>query len=478
MTRTQRLYSYFALCIAAVSLIAGCAGNRPSGFEFMLEQKKNADSDTTVKKIYLSSTKPIDSVDVNKLIFDIFRIEIDEYPEKIKLYTRVFDSLGAFVTNMADPYRKDSSITYFPRMRETLGKVYNLRNVEIDSFKVREFGAGDSIPYNIVLNVDYSGSMGPVMDAIFQGTELFVSMKLDYDKIGIASFNHKLDIKVPMSSSKSDILTMYRAKRQTGYGRFSGVYEAVWNSLAIFNDTPSEVPRVLVMFTDGDDNYSKKELGDLIEKAKAMNVHVFCVAFGYSKDDKLSQLASFTGGKFYKFYTKEELIAIFRDIYMSLRYYYLVTYTPPKYWGYHKVYAYLNAPGRADSLIAEGEYDTSDLWKDVGDEFVRPILFDFNKSELKAESSVIIDEIVDAMLSRPRLKLEVQGHTDNVGGDEYNQKLSEARAASVYDALARRGIDPSRLRYIGFGMSKPIASNDTEEGRAKNRRTQFVVLAK
>ncbi len=82
------------------------------------------------------------------------------------------------------------------------------------------------------------------------------------------------------------------------------------------------------------------------------------------------------------------------------------------------------------------------------------------------------------MMSRPRLRLEIQGHTDNIGTIEYNQRLSERRAKAVYDALVERGVDPKRLRWRGFGMSQPVAPNDTEEGRALNRRTQFVILAK
>jgi outer membrane protein OmpA-like peptidoglycan-associated protein len=138
----------------------------------------------------------------------------------------------------------------------------------------------------------------------------------------------------------------------------------------------------------------------------------------------------------------------------------------------------LDIPGRKDSLWAEGFYDTSEMWRDTGDSFVRPILFDFDKWDIKPESYAIIDEIVDQMLSRPKLRLEIQGHTDNIGTIEYNQRLSERRAKAVYDALVERGVDPKRLRWRGFGMSQPVAPNDTEEGRAKNRRTQFVILAK
>ena len=75
------------------------------------------------------------------------------------------------------------------------------------------------------------------------------------------------------------------------------------------------------------------------------------------------------------------------------------------------------------------------------------------------------------------MKIEISGHTDSKGSATYNLKLSEARAKSVVDFLIRSGIEPSRLSYKGYGFLKPIASNDTEEGRQQNRRTEFKVLA-
>jgi outer membrane protein OmpA-like peptidoglycan-associated protein len=353
--------------------------------------------------------------------------------------------------------------------------------VDVKNFNVREFGAKDSIPYNIVLTVDYSGSMSGVMDAIFTGTNLFVNLKMDYDKIGITTFNKEFDQKVPLTQDKQKILSLYNTRKERGIGMFSAVYDAVLKNIEMYEGTSDEVPRVLVIFSDGDDNYSKKEIGELMDKAKEKKIHIFSVAFGYSKDDNLRFMAKYTGGKFYKAYTKEELIAIFRDIYMSLRYYYLISYHPPKFWGYHKVRSYLSIPGRTlDTLWAEADYNTSDLmpWDKVGTAFSRPINFDFDKFEIKEESFYILDEIADVMLSDPKLKLEIQGHTDNIGGIEYNLTLSENRAKSVFDAIVARGVEASRLRYRGFGFSRPISNNETPEGQAKNRRTEFVVLAK
>lgn len=476
---TAKILNRFLLAaLTAVFLISCSSTEHKTGFA--LQAESWADTDSGGKPIYLTGTKPIDSVDESKLIFDFWRLESDKYPDTIKIFSRVYDSLGNFVTNMADPYRKDLSKKYFTSVTEYLGKIRNIRKVAIDSFKVREYGANDSIPYNIALTVDYSGSMTGVLDAIFEGTELFVSMKQKYDAIALSSFNQNFDLKVKMNNDKDFILRSYKAKRNQNLGLFSAVYDAVWNCFEQFDGTSADVPRVLVVFTDGDDNYSKTQLSALVDSCKKLKLHVFAVAFGYSLDDNLRYLAKYTGGKFYKAYTKQELVAIFRDIYMSLRNFYLITYKPPKFWGYHKVIATVNTPNRADSLWAEGEYDSSDLfpWDSLNKAFTRPILFDFDSAIVKSESFPILDEIADAMLSRPQLKLEVQGHTDNVGRIEYNQDLSDRRAKAVMDGLISRGIDPRKLRSRGFGMSQPITVNDTPEGRAKNRRTQFVVIAK
>lgn len=475
----MKLISKLSSILIIILFFLSCKTTQHSeDFELL---KEVADfTDTSSKQIFLVGTIPIDSADVNKLIYEIDRVEIEEYPNKIKAYARVYDSLGRFITNMADPYKKDNKAKYFVAITEQLAKIYNIRFVDIPDFKVREYGANDSIPYNIVLTVDYSGSMSGVKRAIFEGTEIFVSLKMKYDKIALSTFTKDYDLKVPFSGDTGQILSIYRTKRNKGFGYFSAVFDAISNSIKLFEGTDSTTPRVLVLFSDGDDNYSKTKVGDLIDKAKKAKIHIFSVAFGYSKDDNLKEISKYTGGKFYKVYSKEDLINVFRDIYMSLRYHYLITYKPPEFWGYHKIFSYLKVPGREDTLIAEYEYGTEDMdpLKDIGYEFVRPILFDFDSAVVKPQSYPIIDELVDAMMTRPNLKLQIEGHTDNIGKPDYNQALSEKRAKAVYEALINRGIAPNRLRYRGFGMSVPVAPNDTEEGRAKNRRTNFKIIAR
>jgi outer membrane protein OmpA-like peptidoglycan-associated protein len=191
-------------------------------------------------------------------------------------------------------------------------------------------------------------------------------------------------------------------------------------------------------------------------------------------------MSEFTGGKFYKAYSKEELLAVFRDIYNSLRNYYLVSYKPPEFWGFHKAFLTLDIPGRDSTLIADAEYNTAGInpFTADNDVFKRPILFEFDSSAIKKESLYILDEITDVLLVYPKVRLEIQGHTDSKGEIDYNQRLSDRRAKAVMDALLSRGIHERRLRSRGFGESVPIAPNDSEENMAKNRRTEFVIIAK
>lgn len=104
------------------------------------------------------------------------------------------------------------------------------------------------------------------------------------------------------------------------------------------------------------------------------------------------------------------------------------------------------------------------------------INFDFDKATLKPGSEKVLLEIVKLLKSSPDLKVEVQGHTDNVGGKDYNLKLSQARAETVKSFLVLHGIEADRLIPKGYGMDQPVASNDSEEGRAKNRRVELKKL--
>ncbi len=104
------------------------------------------------------------------------------------------------------------------------------------------------------------------------------------------------------------------------------------------------------------------------------------------------------------------------------------------------------------------------------------IFFDIDKFDLKPESEVELKTVIQLLTANPQMKIEISGHTDNSGSDAHNKELSSNRAASVKTYLEKLGVAPLRLVAKGFGSSKPNASNDTEEGRAKNRRIEIRIL--
>ncbi len=103
------------------------------------------------------------------------------------------------------------------------------------------------------------------------------------------------------------------------------------------------------------------------------------------------------------------------------------------------------------------------------------IFFDFNKSVLQTESYAELDRLVETVKQSPNTKLEIVGHTDNVGTPSANKHLSEDRAKAVKNYLVSKGIDASRMKVVGYGSEKPLATNETEEGRQQNRRVEFTI---
>lgn len=105
------------------------------------------------------------------------------------------------------------------------------------------------------------------------------------------------------------------------------------------------------------------------------------------------------------------------------------------------------------------------------------IRFDTGEATIRKESFPILDEVADILKNHPEIvEVEVEGHTDNVGSRAYNLQLSERRAKSVVQYLVKRGVEPRRLTSRGYGFDRPVASNDTPLGRAKNRRVEFTIL--
>jgi outer membrane protein OmpA-like peptidoglycan-associated protein len=110
-------------------------------------------------------------------------------------------------------------------------------------------------------------------------------------------------------------------------------------------------------------------------------------------------------------------------------------------------------------------------------EFNEKILFGFDRSDLGASAEDNLDKLVNVLKEYPDTNIEIQGHTDSKGTDAYNQSLSDRRASAVASYLRNRGVSASRVSIKGYGETAPVASNDSDEGRAQNRRVNFLITA-
>jgi len=132
---------------------------------------------------------------------------------------------------------------------------------------------------------------------------------------------------------------------------------------------------------------------------------------------------------------------------------------------------------REQQVLAQAESSSTKKSIDVLTvTFKSDFLFDVNSSTIMAGANDEIERVAQVLNQYPQTTIRIAGHTDSTGSDAYNQKLSERRAMAIKDALAGMGVDPHRMTTIGYGKSKPIASNSTEAGRMKNRRVEIRII--
>ena len=129
--------------------------------------------------------------------------------------------------------------------------------------------------------------------------------------------------------------------------------------------------------------------------------------------------------------------------------------------------------GAADNLVNK-EIELKNIA--IGSKIaLRNIFFDIGKATLRAESNAELERLVKLMKDVPSLKIEISGHTDNTGSATLNETLSQSRAEAVVKHLVSKGIAENRMSAKGYGSAKPVTSNNTEDGRQQNRRTEFEI---
>lgn len=413
------------------------------------------------------------------LLLHIRAVDDSRYPDEIVMRAFVYDTSGRFVMGLAPPYfRGDGSYRdYWYSLVDSCGG----RAVAIDSFTVTEVRESDREPHAIAFVLDHSPSMGRERALRLQEA---VRRTLGYvapgDHIAVIKFTKDIKVEVPLSGDSTVYRRSFAVDGLEGYGGGTAMYDAARAGIEQVAAAPASCKRAIILFTDGDDNSSDATFEEVYAYARKHNVAVYAIAYGLVDEQPLQELVSYCGGRLYRIYSSKEFPYVFADIYRSLKNYYRIRYRPPQCAGVHTATAGLVFRELGFALRARGRYDRSVFtpFDTVGSVVFANIEFEYGKAAVREESMPFIREVATAMLSRPTMTIEIRGHTDDVGSDDFNLRLSQERAQSVANELIHLGVEPKRLSVVGYGESRPLVSNTSPENAKKNRRTEFVILSK
>lgn len=334
-----------------------------------------------------------------------------------------------------------------------------------------EYKDVNSSPISLAIVMDHSGSMGEERAKNMQiAVQKLIENKREQDRITLIRYDNKIAIHAGPDKDKNTLKLAHQINGLQGYGNLTATKDAIIKAVSTLENEPLTHKRAVVVFTDGYDNSSKLGIDDVVKSAREKNIFVSTVDYGYNVDEKmLQEIANRTYGIYHHIYLTHEFNYVFEDVYTRLNNYYLIEYDVDSF-GEHKLKLKICIDGK--EYIDEYSYNNT---PPVGSLVLLNVLFDHDKSTMKKESKNAVIMLADYMKSNPTLKIELHGHTDNTGNPEYNLKLSDKRAETVKNELVALGIDDNRISFTGHGDTKPIADNNTNDGRANNRRTEFLL---
>ncbi len=332
------------------------------------------------------------------------------------------------------------------------------------------------VPIDFVFLIDQTGSMGGHIDAVKQNIDDFTTRLaakgIDY-RLGLVVFDDRVASRHWLTDNLDEFKGWISEITAEGGGDVAeNALEALRAATGM--NFRSSANRCIVLITDapfhqygsGRTMYTARTMRAVLNRYE---MRTFCITSPEDKDYNI--LADGTGGQVFDINRPfAEILNRFVSTMTSL---YTATYQS-------------NADVIPDSIDVEISLKGTRLRShkkfavlDIGRKLiVDNVLFATNQYTLKSQSFPELDYLVRLMKARPTLKVKIEGHTDNVGSDEFNMKLSYQRAEAVREYMVKHGIARERLYTLGYGSTRPTATNDTEEGRRLNRRTEFIIVQK
>ena len=391
--------------------------------------------------------------------------------------------------------------------------------MDIDDFEITEYSEKQKTPVAMCFVLDHSGSMGETNAKLMQtGLINLASEVKNNEGVAIVKFSDDVENTVELTNKKSKIAEKFTVVGLEGFGQGTALLDGINDGLDVLIKDHKYQNKALIVLTDGYENSSSTTQNEVLLKAMKNEIGIYTIGFGSSIDvEFLRSISTNTNGGYYWINDNNQFDEVFADVYKNMKNYYTLRFNTPYPGNYkitidlclddiHKSVDYYFNNYVPDLLFTDNLIEYDSLFYDItgiGDTIT---IDDFNSNKIyegieyfkfKEEFDSIIfpnikfyfDEtrivegtdkelinVINFMKKYPYLRIEIQGHTDNKGGYLYNEKLSQARAEKVRQMMINQGIDAQRVRTIGYGETKPIATNQTDEGRQENRRVEFLLV--
>lgn len=454
--------------LASAFLFVSCAGLQLDNQGGEPAVKNDAPPPAGYTPVYIRGISPIASAQPSRPALIVSRLDATR-PNAIRAYIHFLDSNGTYYSGALNGKFK----SWWCDIRDE----FNGSTRPIKKYTLREVTENERLPHAIALVMDHSGSMGEERAiAVQNAADLFISRKKNEDLLTLVKYDNKIGIEAPLTTDVAQLRSRLQKNGLQGYGNTTAILNGIMAGLDQIRNTGADNRKAVIVFTDGSDNSSTISKDSVIAEARRTNTIVCAIDFGYGVEEGfLRDIAEATGGTYHRMYSTNEFPDVFEDIYRRLHNYYLLEFTPLEY-GVHTLRMKLCLPN--DSLQVAVTYDNT---PDIGATALLDVNFDSDKTVIKPTDVASVENVYALLKAYPKVVIELRGHTDNAnrtGDPDYNLKLSQRRADAVRDYLLKKGIEPQRVTARGFGDTHPVADNTTEEGRAANRRTEFVIISK